>query len=90
MPSLRDVVERLIRLHGDGGAPPSADPFELILSENVMRGYAEGEDVLEVTLRKGRNDILAKITQGGGGWEAGFAIVDKKGKVMKDLKFGKQ
>ena len=61
---------------------------KLILSKNVMRGYGEGEDVLEVTLRKGWNDILAKITQGEGGWEAGFVLVDKKGKVMDDLKFG--
>jgi hypothetical protein len=60
---------------------------KLVHANNIMRGYTEGEDTVSVELQKGWNDFMAKITQGTGGWQAGFVITDEQGQVMKDLEY---
>jgi hypothetical protein len=60
---------------------------KLVHAHDVMRAYTEGEDKVPVELHKGWNDFMAKITQGTGGWQAGFVITDEQGQVMKDLEY---
>ena len=59
----------------------------LVHANNVTRGYTESEEIVDVELQSGWNVLLAKITQGVGGWEAGFVITDKEGKLFTDLKY---
>jgi type 1 glutamine amidotransferase/HEAT repeat protein len=42
----------------------------VVHENNVMRGLTVGQDVVNVTLRKGVNTLMMKITQGGGDWKA--------------------
>jgi hypothetical protein len=39
-----------------------------LLARDVMRGLKKGEDEVDVPLAAGRNEILFKVTQGGGGF----------------------
>ena len=49
---------------------------KLVHAKNASRGLREGEDRVRVTLRKGSNTLLLKITQGGGDWSACVKIAD--------------
>ncbi len=60
---------------------------ELIHGRNVARAFNPGEDEVSVKIKKGWNDLLLKITQGAGGWEASVAIVDENGKAITDFLF---
>ena len=40
-----------------------------LFAHDVMRSLRRGEDEVEVPLQKGRNVLLFKVTQAGGGWE---------------------
>ncbi len=42
----------------------------VVHSNNVDRGLIAGQDKVEVALNEGRNILLLKVTQGGGGWAA--------------------
>ena len=37
-----------------------------VFAHDVMRGLKKGEDEVEVPLAAGRNELLFKVTQGGG------------------------
>jgi len=55
-----------------------------VLARDVMRGLKPGEDEVELALVPGRNEILFKVTQGGG--DFGLAIeahVRGRGKVRQ-------
>ena len=39
-----------------------------VLARDVMRGLRKGEDEVDVPLVAGRNEVLFKVTQGGGGF----------------------
>ncbi|MBI9060231.1 MAG: ADP-ribosylglycohydrolase family protein [Labilibaculum sp.] len=52
---------------------------EVVHTNKINRGHNQGEDVVNVKLKKGWNDILMKVTQGTGGWEASLVITDLKG-----------
>jgi len=52
---------------------------KLVHSNNTLRGVTPGEDKVSVTLKKGDNIILLKITQGGGGWGASFRLAGASG-----------
>ena len=43
---------------------------EVVHSNNVLRGCARKQDVVSVTLNKGFNKLLLKVTDNGGGWAA--------------------
>ena len=57
----------------------------VVLSNNVDRGLTVDQDLALVRLKKGTNDLLLKITQGGGGWAACARIIDSKGEPLKNL-----
>ncbi len=57
----------------------------LIHENNRMRGLTLGEDVVEVTLRKGWNTLMLKISQGGGSWEFACRIRTPEGLGVPSL-----
>jgi hypothetical protein len=61
---------------------------KLVHTNNITRGLNNGEDMVDVTLKKGWNSCLMKISQGGGGWGASVCFVDaEEREMLKDLKF---
>ena len=53
----------------------------------VGRGYSSKADRVPIHLKKGRNKLLLKITQGGGGWAFGAHILDKDGDPIEGLRY---
>ncbi|MBN2448222.1 MAG: hypothetical protein JXO22_15950, partial [Phycisphaerae bacterium] len=60
---------------------------EVVHSNNVPRGCAAGQDVVKATLREGWNDLLLKITNGGGGFGASARIRTTDGHHVDGIKF---
>ncbi|HEV2210712.1 MAG TPA: HEAT repeat domain-containing protein [Verrucomicrobiae bacterium] len=58
----------------------------VVHSQNVDRGLVEDQDMAPIHLRAGVNDLLLKITQGGGGWAACARIVGTDGRPIQGLK----
>ncbi len=53
---------------------------------NTDRGDVPDQDMAPIQLKKGANDLLLKITQGGGGWSAHARIVGIDGKPITGLR----
>ena len=60
---------------------------KLVHANNIIRGHNQANDVVNVKLKKGWNDILMKVTQGTGGWQASLVIVDLNGNPIDELKY---
>jgi HEAT repeat protein len=54
-------------------------------SDNVDRGLTVDSDMAPIQLKQGANDLLLKITQGGGGWGACARIVGMDGRAIPGL-----
>ena len=61
---------------------------EVVHRANVDRGLVADQDVATIHLRKGPNELLLKVTQGGGGWAACARIVSRDGSTIPGLKTG--
>jgi len=64
-------ADRAARLHLSLGSDDGLAVFaggKRLLARDVMRGLKKGEDEVDVPLAAGRNEILFKVTQGGGGF----------------------
>ena len=59
----------------------------VIHSKDVGRGMNMFEDKVDITLNKGDNSLLMKITQQGGGWEACARIKKRDGGTLGTLNF---
>jgi len=59
---------------------------ELVHEKNIGRPLKPGEDAEQVTLKAEWNDLLLKVTNGGGGWEACVCLVDKDGNLLKGVR----
>jgi hypothetical protein len=59
---------------------------ELIHSNNTSRGFSVGADQTDVTLKKGWNPLLLKITQNNGGWEFSVRFAEPDGAGMAGLR----
>ncbi|MHC4436935.1 MAG: HEAT repeat domain-containing protein [Planctomycetota bacterium] len=57
----------------------------VVHSNNVDRGQVVDQDMAPVKLKQGSNELLLKITQGGGGWSVCTRIVGADGLPIKDL-----
>ena len=53
---------------------------------NVDRGLVVDQDMAPIRLKKGANELLLKITQGGGGWAACARILGTDGKPLRGLR----
>jgi hypothetical protein len=51
-------------------------------------GWMPGEQAIPVTLREGRNDLLVKVSQHGGGWTLGLRVAKPGTAPMIGLRFG--
>ncbi len=58
----------------------------VVHSNNATRGLSPGQDVVETTLKKGSNDLLVKISNGGAQWEACLRLRTPDGKRVGGLK----
>jgi hypothetical protein len=58
---------------------------KVVVSNNCDRGAAPGQENVEVDLQAGWNQMLLKITQGGGGWGFYCELQTPDGKPMPDL-----
>jgi len=50
---------------------------------NIGRGAKEYDDIIPVQVKKGKNEILVKIAQGGGHWGFYLQIMDKEGIIKQ-------
>ncbi len=57
----------------------------VVHSNNVDRGEVVDQDVAPINLKKGDNELVFKITQGGGGWGACARIVGTDGNPISGL-----
>ena len=60
---------------------------EVTHTNNTDRGVVPGQDRVKTSLRKGWNDLLAKITQNGGGCGLSLRITATDGSDIPDLRF---
>ncbi len=58
----------------------------VVHSNNVDRGAVADQDMAPIRLKKGVNELLLKVTQGGGGWAACARIVGPDGLPIPGLK----
>ena len=58
---------------------------EMIHANDTGRGVTPGEDVVEVTLKEGKNTLLLKVVNGGGGWGACARFRRPDGGKLEDL-----
>jgi hypothetical protein len=58
----------------------------VVHANNVDRGLVADQDTASIKLVKGTNNLLLKVTQGGGGWAACARIVGADGKLLNGLR----
>ncbi len=59
---------------------------EPVHANNAARGVSPADDVIEVTLRQGKNSLLLKIIQGAGGWGACARLRNLNGGRLEGVK----
>lgn len=57
----------------------------VVHSHNVNRGEVADQDAAPISLVKGANELILKISQGGGGWSACARIVGTNGQPIEGL-----
>lgn len=58
---------------------------EVVHSNNVDRGEVPDQDRAPIKLKKGTNELMLKITQGGGGWSASARLAGADGRPIPGL-----
>lgn len=58
---------------------------KIVHSKNVMRGM-DDVDKGDIELKEGWNDVMVKVTQGGGGWSVRVRFVSRDGQALSGLK----
>ncbi len=59
----------------------------LIHQKNEQRACNPADDRIQIEIQKGWNELLFKVTQGGGGWEITACLVDDQGIALKQIIF---
>jgi len=57
----------------------------LVHANNVARGLTPGDDEVRMTLKKGPNTLMLKVTQGGGDWAACVRLVNGQGRKLANI-----
>ena len=60
----------------------------VVHGNNLDRGLVADQDTADIRLRKGTNDLMLKVTQGGGGWAVCARIVGVDGRLLPGLRTG--
>jgi HEAT repeat protein len=58
----------------------------VVHANNIDRGLVVDQDTAPIHLKKGENELLLKITQGGGGWAVCARIVGPDGQAISGLR----
>ncbi|HOW64724.1 MAG TPA: HEAT repeat domain-containing protein [Candidatus Paceibacterota bacterium] len=80
----REDADAVLLLGSDDGVKAWMNRT-LIHANNVDRGAIADQDMAPVKLKKGPNELMLKITQGGGGWAACARIVGTDGLPIAGL-----
>jgi len=59
---------------------------ETVHANNALRGVTPGQDKVDVTLQRGSNELMLKVTNGGGDWGAIVRVVGKNKKPLRNLR----
>jgi len=59
---------------------------ELVHASNVGRALKKGEDKKEVALKSEWNELMLKVTNGSGGWEACVRLVNNEGELLEGVR----
>ncbi len=62
---------------------------DLVIARDEYRAALEDDDIADVRLKKGKNIVLIKLTQGILGWGFYFRITDAEGMALKGIKSSK-
>ena len=62
----------------------------VVHSNNVDRGDVPDQDMAPIQLHKGTNELMLKVSQGGGGWSAHARIVGANGQPIAGLECSNQ
>ncbi len=60
---------------------------KMVHSHNIDRGLVVDQDMAPIRLKKGANELMLKISQGGGGWAVCARIVTPDGQPVAGLHF---
>lgn len=60
---------------------------QIVIDHNIGRGAAPGQEQVQIDLNAGWNEVLLKITQGGGGWGYYCELLTPDGKPIPDLSY---
>jgi hypothetical protein len=60
---------------------------EVVHANNIDLGAVADQDMVPVRLKAGANELLLKVTQGGGGWAACARLVSPEGQPIPGLNY---
>jgi HEAT repeat protein len=80
-----ETMPAAILLGSDDGAKIWVNG-KVVHSNNVDRGEIADQDVAPIQLEKGLNEIIVKVSQGGGGWSMSARIVSTDGTPVNGLR----
>lgn len=58
---------------------------KVVHANNAARGVTPGQDKIPVTFNDGWNNLLVKVTNGGGDWGVCVRIADEQGKILPGI-----
>jgi len=79
-----DDADALLLLGSDDGVKAWLNSM-VVHTNNVNRGAVADQDIAPIRLKKGANELMLKITQGGGGWAAQARMVGTDARPIAGL-----
>ena len=80
-----EEIEAVLLLGSDDGVKAWLNGA-VVHSNNLDRGLAVDQDMAPIRLKKGVNDLLLKVSQGGGGWAVCARIANADGQPIAGLR----
>ena len=84
-----EATDAILLMGSDDGIKAWLNGTE-VHSNNIDRGQVVDQDMAPIKLKQGSNELLLKITQGGGGWSVCTRIVGPDGLGIEDLRVKSQ
>ncbi len=85
----QEATDAILLMGSDDGIKAWLNGTE-VHSNNVDRGQVVDQDMAPIKLKQGPNELMLKVTQGGGGWSVCTRIVGPDGLPIKDLRVKSQ